>query len=87
MSEVIKINLGKIVAGMTIVLMAASVVGAGYRAYDNAKSAKIVAKSNADKISKLETRQARFEGVIDERTQNTQTDVKRIYDIVKEWKP
>jgi len=85
MSETVKINLSKVIACMTIVLMAASVVGAGYIAYDNAKSAKTAAESNADKIAKLETRQARFEGKMDERTANTLKRVDDIYDIVKEW--
>jgi hypothetical protein len=38
-----------------------------------------------NRMDKLEQEQATFKGVMDERTRNTQEDVKRIYDIVKEW--
>ena len=85
MSETVKINLTRISVILVIVLTLSSMVGAGYIAYDNAKTAKSQAERNAKAISDLETNQARFEGVIDERTKNTQADVKRIYDIVKEW--
>ena len=37
------------------------------------------------RMDAIERKQERFEGVMDERTRNTQTDVKRIYDIVKDW--
>jgi len=83
----VKINLSKVAVVLVIVATLASAVGGGYIAYDNAKVAKKTASKNTAAISALETKQARFEGVIDERTKNTQDDVKRIYDIVKEWKP
>jgi Skp family chaperone for outer membrane proteins len=85
MSETMKLNLTKTAVFIGIIMTLASAVGGGYIAYDNAKSAKAQADVNSKAISSLETKQARFEGVIDERTQNTQADVKRIYDIVKEW--
>ena len=96
MSETMRINLTKTAVFVALLMTLASVVGGGYIAYDNAKTAKIDIKElqaeedlhNAEldrRMTQLETRQARFEGVIDERTKNTQTDVKRIYDIVKEW--
>ena len=72
---------------LVIALTLASVVGGGYIAYDNAKTARVQSNKNSSDISELKTKQARFEGVIDERTKNTQEDVKRIYDIVKEWEP
>jgi hypothetical protein len=87
MAEVMKINLTKTGAFLVIILTLASVVGGGYIAYDNAKIAKTQSSVNATAISELKTKQARFEGVIDERTKNTQEDVKRIYDIVKNWEP
>jgi Flp pilus assembly protein TadB len=37
------------------------------------------------RMDNIERKQERFEGIMDERTRNTQEDVKRIYDIVKEW--
>ena len=85
MSETMKINLTKTAVFVALLMTLASVVGGGYIAYDNAKSAEKMAHENSKAIGVLETNQARFEGVIDERTQNTQADVKRIYDIVKEW--
>ena len=87
MEETIKINLTKIGVMLVIVLTLCSVVGGGYIAYDNAKTAKVASAENARKIGVIETNQARFEGVIDERTKNTQKRVDDIYDIVKEWKP
>jgi len=39
------------------------------------------------RMDAIERKQERFEGIMDERTRNTQDDVKRIYDIVKDWKP
>ena len=87
MSETVKINLSRLAVIMTIVLTMASVVGAGYIAYDNAKTAKTQAAINADKIHELEARQARFEGKMDERTANTLKRVDDIYDIIKDWEP
>lgn len=87
MSDTVKINLNKIAVILVIVFTLASAVGGGYIAYDNAKVAKAQSGANAKDISELKARQARFEGVMDERTRNTQLDVKRIYDIVKEWEP
>ena len=85
MSETMRINLSKLATILVIVMTLASVVGGGYIAYDNAKCAKSQATANAVKIQQLELKQAKFEGVIDERTSNIQNDIKRIYDIVKEW--
>lgn len=85
MSETMKINLTKIALLLAIVATLASVVGGGYIAYDNAKCAKEQAMANVSRIQQIELKQAKFEGVIDERTSNMQTDIKRIYDIVKEW--
>lgn len=85
MAETVKVNPTKIAAVLGVLLAFCSIVGGGYIAYDNAKTAKINAAANTREINILKTQQARFEGIIDERTKNTQEDVKRIYDIVKEW--
>lgn len=85
MSDTIKINLTKISIILIVAMSLASVVGGGYIAYDNAKSAKITSEENKTAIGELKTKQARFEGIIDERTRNTQKRVDDIYDIVKEW--
>jgi hypothetical protein len=85
MSETVKVNLTKIATLLVVIMTMASVVGGGYIAYDNAKCAKEQASVNASRIQQIELKQAKFEGVIDERTSNMQTDIKRIYDIVKEW--
>ncbi len=87
MAETLKVNLTKVAVILVLALTLASVVGGGYIAYDNAKTAKATASENRVKINALELKQARFEGIIDERTRNTQEDVRRIYDIVKEWSP
>ena len=78
MSETVKINLSKVIACMTIVLMAASVVGAGYIAYDNAKTAKTESAENRIAINDLKTRQTRFEGVMEERSRNQGEDLKEL---------
>jgi hypothetical protein len=87
MSETVKINLTKIGAGLIIVISLASVVGAGYIAYDNAKSAKTKVDALEHRVQTIETERAKFEGMIDERTKNTAQRVEQVYDIVKEWKP
>lgn len=87
MSETMKVNLTKIGIIVAIAFSLSSVVGAGWIAYDNAKEAKSESHRALMGLQKLELKQAKFEGVIDERTRNTQEDVKRIYDIVKEWSP
>ena len=75
MTETIKVNLDKTLTSLKILstvagaLIACAVV---YGGIDN-------------RMDKLEQEQATFKGVMDERTRNTQEDVKRIYDIVKEW--
>ena len=75
MTETMKINLDKTLMSLKIIstvaggLIACAVV---YGGIDN-------------RMDKLEQEQATFKGVMDERTRNTQEDVKRIYDIVKEW--
>lgn len=96
MPDIVKLNLTKIAVILVIVVTLASAVGAGYIAYDNAKTTRtdlkefkdaqeIANKETERRLSEGEKKQARFEGVMDERTRNTQADVKRIYDIVKEW--
>lgn len=98
MSETIKINLTKVAVVLVIVMTLASVVGGGYIAYDNAKTAKAdgirYAKESSDRddvqearLNAVEQKQARFEGVMDERTKNTAKRVDDIYDIVKDWSP
>ena len=78
MAETLKVNLNKIAVILAIIVTLASAVGGGYIAYDNAKTAKRIAHENHDAIAVLETKQARFEGIIDERTKNT---AKRVDDI------
>jgi len=89
MSEVIKMNLSKIAATLVIVVTLASAVGGGYIAYDNGKttetdlkefkSAQEAANKEVDRrLADSEKKQARFEGVIDERTRTTQNDVKEL---------
>lgn len=94
MSEVMKINLTRIGITLAILMTCSSVVGAGYIAYDNAKTAKLAVDKLEEKglqweqrLDGLENRQARFEGMIDERTKNTAKRVDDIYAIVKEWTP
>ncbi len=87
MTSQTKINLKNmsIVLGMAVIL--ASVVGSAFLTYDNARSAASRAVENSAKIQVIETKQARFEGMIDERTKNTARRVEDIYDIVKDWSP
>jgi hypothetical protein len=98
MSETIKINLTKISVVLVIVIGLSSVVGAGYIAYDNAKTAKADIKEfralqeaqNKEtdrRMSEVEEKQARFEGKMDERTANTLTQVNAIWKVVSEWEP
>ena len=77
MTETMKINLTKAFMGVKIMGAVAGALifcAAVYAGIDN-------------RLDKIESAQSRFEGMIDERTKNTQEDVKRIYDIVKEWGP
>lgn len=77
MTDTVKVNLAKTLTGIRI--MAAV---AGFFIFISVVYANI-----DDRMDKIEQAQSRFEGVMDERTRNTQEDVKRIYDIVKEWGP
>ena len=74
-----------IVLGIVVTL--ASIVATASVTHDNAKTARIQAETNTERIQLLETKQARFEGMIDERTRNTAKRVDDIYSIVKDWKP
>ena len=85
MSNSAKNNLRSVGIVFTIVLALASVVGAAFITYDNTKEAKKDIALLQTKTQSLETKQARFEGIIDERTRNTQKRVDDIYDIVKDW--
>ena len=89
MSETVKINLKNVLIVLTIVIMFAGLVGSAYIAIDNAKTAKEgteklaiqLSESNSKaelRFNQLEVKQARFEGKLDERTANTQADVKDI---------
>ena len=68
-----------------IILMLASVIGAACIAYNTGKETKLEVASLKVRMQASETKQARFEGIIDERTKNTAKRVDDIYDIVKEW--
>ena len=84
-AEQTKFTLRNTGAALTIMLVLASIVGAAYIGYDNAKMAKNQSTANSVRMQALETKQARFEGIISERTANTAKRVDDIYDIVKEW--
>ena len=75
MTETLKINLDRTLTSLKII----SVVAGGLIA------CAVVYGGIDSRMDKLEQEQATFKGVMDERTRNTQEDVKRIYDIVKEW--
>ncbi len=77
MTETLKINLTKTLAGFKAMGYVAGFLIACFVAYANID----------ERMDKLELEAAQFKGVIDERTRNTQEDVRRIYDIVKEWSP
>ena len=77
MTETLKINLTKTLAGFKVMGAVAGVLLTAFVAYANIDN----------RMDKLELEAAQFKGVIDERTRNTQEDVRRIYDIVKEWSP
>jgi hypothetical protein len=77
MTETMKINLNKATMSLKIV---SSIVGVFL-------TMGIAWSSIDERLDKIEMEQSRFEGVMDERTRNTQEDVKRIYDIVKDWSP
>ena len=68
-----------------IILTLASVIGAACIAYDTGKETKLEVASLKVRMQASETKQARFEGIIDERTKNTAKRVDDIYNIVKEW--
>lgn len=85
MSETVKINLHNTLVLLTMAIMLAGVVGAAYIAYDDAKESKAGVAALRTRMQTIETTQARFEGIIDERTKNTAKRVDDIYDIVKEW--
>lgn len=77
MTETLKINLTKLLAGSKVMGAVAGILITAFVAY----------ASIDDRMDRIELEQATFKGVIDERTRNTQEDVRRIYDIVKEWSP
>ena len=77
MTETMKINLDRTLMSLKII----SIVAGGLIA------AAVVYGGIDSRMDRLEQEQATFKGVMDERTRNTQEDVKRIYDIVKEWEP
>jgi len=87
MAETMRINLTKTAVFIGIIATLASVLGGGAIAYDNAKIAKQVSSKNRADIAGIKTKQARFEGIIDERTKNTAKRVDDIYAIVKDWTP
>jgi len=68
-----------------IILTLASVIGAACIAYDTGMETKLEVASLKVRMQASETKQARFEGIIDERTKNTAKRVDDIYNIVKEW--
>ena len=75
MTETMKVNLDRTLTSLKII----SIVAGGLIA------CAVVYGGIDSRMDKLEQEQATFKGVMDERTRNTQEDVKRIYDIVKEW--
>ena len=77
MTELTKINLEKTLTSLKIISTVAGFLVACVVVYGGIDA----------RMDKLEQAQSRFEGIIEERTRNTQEDVRRIYDIVKEWKP
>ena len=87
MADKTKISLRNALMGLTVATILCSIVGAAYIAQDNAKTAKAVATTALLGVQEVKTKQARFEGKMDERTANTAKRVDDIYDIVKEWGP
>jgi len=85
MSETMRVNLRIVGIGLGIVLAMASVVGAAYIAYDDTKESKKDIGILKQQMHVMENKQARFEGIMDERTRNTAKRVDDIYDIVKDW--
>jgi pheromone shutdown protein TraB len=65
----------------------ATIIGAAYIGYDNAKSAKAETAALAIRTTALEIDYARFKGIMEERTLNIDKKVTEIYKIVVEWQP
>lgn len=87
MSETLKLNLTKMGLIVAIMLGVSSIVGGAMISYDNAKEAKATSKANAIAIMEVRLKQEKFEGIIEERTRNIQSDVSEIKDIVNRWGP
>jgi hypothetical protein len=77
MAETLKINLDKTFASLKIVSVVAGALIACFVAYANVDS----------RMDKLETEQATFKGIMEERTRNMSDNIDKIYDIVKDWSP
>jgi len=75
MTEKLNINLDRILTSLRIISVVAGAL----------ITCAVVYGSIDGRMDKIEQDQATFKGIMDERTRNTQIDVKRIYDIVKEW--
>ncbi|MCK5017553.1 MAG: hypothetical protein KAS32_10840 [Candidatus Peribacteraceae bacterium] len=87
MADTSKTSLRNVGIIFTVVFMCATVVGAAFITYDNTKQSKKDVALLESRMQDVETRQARFEGIMDERTRNTAKRVDDIYSIVKEWEP
>jgi len=73
----VKVNLDKTLTSLKLVSIVAGALIA---------CAVVYARMD-DRIDSLEQKQATFEGVMEERTRNTNDRVNDIYDIIKDWGP
>jgi hypothetical protein len=98
MSDQMKLNLSKCLTTLTIVMALATIIGAAYIGYDNAKEAKnrtialelqtVQRNREIDsRMTVLELDYAKFKGVMEERTRVTQENTNIILKIVREWQP
>lgn len=78
MSNETKISLRNVLTVLSIAVILCTVVGGAYIAYDNTKEAKRDIDNIKSRIIAVELKQEKFEGIIEERTRNTQADVKEI---------
>jgi len=77
MTETVKINLDKTYTSLRIVSIVAGALIACFVAYASVDG----------RMDKLETEQATFKGIMEERTRNMSDNIDKIYAIVKDWSP
>ncbi len=77
MTNTVKVNLDKTLAGVKVMGAVAGVLLTAFAAY----------ASIDNRMDKLELDQATFKGVQDERTRNMAARIDDIYEIVMDWSP